>query len=817
VNTWARGATVQRERHASEHIPYTAHVAERVVSTANGGYLQVFRLGGASFESADDEQLNNWHERLNVLWRNLASPDLALWTHVIRRRERAQPVDRKRLAGFSPALADRYAERLAGETLMVNELYLALLLRPAAGVAVGLMSRALARASRHDASRDLARALDSCAKLAQTVCASLTRYDPEPLGVYRFGQTWCSSLLEYLALLINGEPRRVSLPRGPVSDVLATTRLLFGNEAIEYRMPTTTRVGAMLGIKDYPTPSVVGMYNRLLSAPFPLVLTHSFTFLSKASAQALLQRQFHRMANAGDFAVSQAVQLKEALDRLTSNEFVMGDHHFSLQVLADPAELGIDTDERRLASLNDAVALARGLLADTGMTVAREDLALEAAFWAQLPGNFALRPRRAPITSRNFAAMVPFHNFPMGRPVGNHWGDALTLLCTRARSPYYFSLHASDPTDPDGGSRKDTGHTFICGPTGSGKTVLVGFLVAMLERHGATQIIFDKDRGLEILVRALGGEYLALKQGEPTGFNPLQLPVTAGNVEFHKAWLRMLVRPAGGRPLTVREETDLEQALRGTLALVRPARRLSRLLEFLDPTDGEGSYARLARWCAVSHGDYAWVFDNADDSIVGRLEGRPIVGFDVSEFLDNELLRAPVTFYMFHLVRQLLDGRRLVCWMDEFWRLLADSAFETFAREGPKTWRKLNGVMCLATQSPSDVLQSAISRTIIEQTATKVFFPNPEASPAEYSDGFGLTEREFRLIKEQLEPGSRSFLVKQGHHSIVCRLDLQGFHGELSVISGRARHVALVGRLIEEHGPEPACWLPLFMSACQTE
>ena len=51
-----------------------------------GDYVQAFRLGGASFESADDEELNNWHERLNVLWRNIAGPNVALWTHVIRRR-----------------------------------------------------------------------------------------------------------------------------------------------------------------------------------------------------------------------------------------------------------------------------------------------------------------------------------------------------------------------------------------------------------------------------------------------------------------------------------------------------------------------------------------------------------------------------------------------------------------------------------------------------------------------------------------------------------------------------------------------------------
>jgi type IV secretion system protein VirB4 len=814
----ARSAALRRERAAAAHIPYAAHVAANVVTTLAGDYLQAFRLGGASFESADDEQLNNWHERLNVLWRNLASPEVSLWTHVIRRREHAVAALCPPPGGFAQKLAARYAARLADETLMVNELYLAVLLRPSAGLPAGLATRVLTRARPRSAQAELAAALDGCAKLGQTIRASLARYEPEMLGTYRHGDSWYSSLLEYLGVLINGESRRVPLPRGPLNEALATTRLLFGSEAIEYRLPVTTRVGAMLGIKEYPTPSLVGMYNRLLSAPFAHILTHSFTFLSKPAAQALLQRQFYRMANAGDFAVSQAVQLKEALDALTSNEFVMGDHHFSLQVIADVDEPGPGgSPSLRLQRLNDQVALARSLLADTGMSVAREDLALEAGFWAQLPGNFALRPRKAPITSRNFAAMVPFHNYPVGRASGNHWGEALTLLSTRAHSPYYFSLHASDPADPDGGSRKDTGHTFICGPTGSGKTVFIGFLIGMLEGHGATQVIFDKDRGLEILVRALGGEYLTLSTGVPTGFNPLQLAPTPAHVEFLRAWLRMLVRPAGTCALGAREDLDLEQALRGTLALEPAARRLSRLLEFLDPTDAEGLHARLARWCEVSHGDYAWVFDNSEDSVVPRLGTRAVVGFDVSEFLDHAPTRAPVTLYLFHLVRQLLDGRRLVCWMDEFWRLLADPAFESFAREGPKTWRKLNGVMCLATQSASDVLDSPISRTIIEQTPTKVFFPNAEASAEEYTQGFGLTEREFRLIKEQIEPGSRCFLVKQGHHSIVCRLDLKGFDAELAVISGRARHLARMQRLIDVHGDDPERWLPAFMSPAEAE
>jgi type IV secretion system protein VirB4 len=798
-----RAAAIRREMPASRHIPYTAHVAPEVIVTTQGGYLQTFRLSGASFESADDETLNNWHERLNVTWRNIASPNVALWAHLIRRRDTPHVIPAAG-TGFADHLAQRYQERLSGETLMVNELYLTLLYRPITGAAPTLLSRFMSKERAGQSGAEGADALEACAKLRQTVAASLARYEPELLKVYVLNDRRYSSLLEFLSLLLNGESQRVPLPRSPLNAVLATSRVLFGTETLEYRSATRTHFGAVLGIKEYPTPTVVGMYDGLLSAPFSYVLTQSFTFLNKATGQGLLQRQHARMANAGDFAVSQAEELIDALDALTSNDFCIGDHHFTLQVLSDPA----DPEDRRLARLSDHVALASAILADTGMTVAREDLALEAAFWAQLPGNFADRPRKAPITSRNFAAMVSFHNYPCGRATGNHWGDALSLLMTSSRSPYYFSLHATDPKDPDGGSRKDTGHTFVCGPTGSGKTVFVGFMLAMLSRQGVTQVVFDKDRGLEILVRALGGTYLPLKNGAPTGFNPLQLEATPANIEFLKIWLRSLVR--GPMSLTVREEGDLDHALRGTLALEPGARRLSRLIEFTDATRTDGIHARLARWCESLRGDYAWAFDNPADTFCSELAHSTLFGADVTEFLDNEITRSPVTLYLFHVVRTLLDGRRFVCWADEFSRLLADPAFEQFAKDGLKVWRKLNGVLCAATQSPSDALGSAISRTIIEQTPTKILFPNSDANASEYIDGFGLSEREFKLLKEQLEPGSRMFLVKQGHYSVVCQLDLKGFDAALAVISGRASSVERLYSIMDQVGTDPKNWLPLF-------
>jgi type IV secretion system protein VirB4 len=796
---------------ASVQIPYRAHVAPRVISTAGGDLLMAWRLGGIAFECADDGSINASHERLNAWLRSIATPELALWLHVVRRREtRLHAADSA--PGFAGTLLTKYRRRLEQETLWVNELYVTAVYRPLASQLAGAAHRLASRRDHEETGRARASALATAAKIGRQIEASLGAYDPVPLGCFdRAGRTY-STLLAFLAMLVNGVDDPVPVAHASLDSTLCTSRLIFGWETIEYRLPTSTRYGACLGIKEYPSPTIPGQLDRLLTVPFAFVLTQSFAFLSKATAMGLLSRQMHRMRNAADAAISQAAALKVALDQLAGNEFVMGDHHLVLQLLTQsrPAERVEADVPRAVSELEQAIAAARTIFGDAGIITAREDLALEAAFWSQLPGNFAARTRRAPITSRNLAGLAPMHNFPLGRASGNHWGDALAVLKTSAGSPYHFSLHASDARDPDGGSRRDTGHTFICGPTGSGKTVFLGFCLCLMRKHGATQVVFDKDHGLELLVRACGGRYLAFQRGAPTGCNPLELPSTLANRAFLRDWLRELIQSAV-RALSVREELELDQALDGVLQLEPSRRNLSRLLEFLDPTEPGGTYARLAPWCAATGGEFAAVFDSGRDAVVQLLAEAATLGFDMTDVIDDPSVRGPLTRYLFHLVETLLDGRRLVVWLDEFAKLLGDRGFSALAVDGTKTWRKRNGVIVFATQSASDVLTSPIARTLVEQTPTKIFFPNADAHRDDYIRGLGFTEREFALIRSELTPGSRRFLIKQGRDAVVAELDLKGFDGELKVISARANTVAEARQLIALHGEDPARWLAQFL------
>src|SRR5450631_4372291 len=116
-------AALWREQALADRVPYSAQLTEHVLRTTSTDYVQVFRLAGASFESADDEQLNNWHERLNVLWRNIARESIVLWTHVIRHRD-AVRLENRHGPGFAQDLKAKYLKRLGAETLMVNELYI---------------------------------------------------------------------------------------------------------------------------------------------------------------------------------------------------------------------------------------------------------------------------------------------------------------------------------------------------------------------------------------------------------------------------------------------------------------------------------------------------------------------------------------------------------------------------------------------------------------------------------------------------------------------------------------------------------------------
>lgn len=767
---------IKTELDADSYMPFVRHSDQHTIVNRDRSVFQMIQLEGISFRTADISSINTLHDRLGHALRNVADDRLMIYTHVIRSEDNDYLADT-----FETSLGrwidQKYKAKLDQRKLFRNDIFVTLHLQPR-GMSSAKFNSFFkrTRTSQVGAEAELVNELEE--KTTQ-LFRSLLKYNPKRLSIVENDKgILISEPASVLRRIINGRAEQVPVVMGSLGNAIYTDRVIFGREALEIRHADKSTFGAMFGIKEYPSRTRPNMFDDLLTAPFSFVLTQSFKCVSKQDALKQIGLKEGRMKNAGDPAISQTEKLTAAKDELASGEYFMGEHNLSFLLLADS-----------IAELKKRVSDAKTLLSDSGAVVAREDLGIEPQFWAQLPANHSKRARPALQTSRNFTALAPLHNYPTGRVDGNEWGPAVCKLQTNAGSPFYFNFHVGD-----------LAHTFICGPSGSGKTVLQTFLLSQLEKLNCKRVVFDKDRGVEIFVRASGGTYLDFKSGRSTGCSPfMALELNDGNKGFLVELVKSMLGHENG--FSAEDTLRIEAAVSRLASLPVHERTVSSLRDLLGFQGGANDIGnRLERWTKDNR--LGWVFDNPEDKI--SFEDK-LVGFDITEFLDVPEIRNPIMMYLIRRVEQLINGQRIAIFIDEFWKALSDPYFTSFIRDKLKVIRKQNGFIVAGTQSPSDVIKSEIARTIIEQCANQVWFSNENASKDELITHFSLSSREYSVVRNELPVGT--FLVKRGTNSVVCDLNLSGMKDVLTVLSGRTATNEIMYKLMAET-PDPADWLP---------
>ena len=807
ANKRIRGKTgVRDEMKMSKHIPYIRMVDHHTIKTREGALMQVMEVGGWPFETTDDDHLDALKQLKNVVLRGLASPTTAIYTHVIRRKTKVH-LDGEFEDDFSTGLNRKYRDILSSRTLYENVLYLTIIERPdfiqrsqkrfqkkeavkspptnANGFLSGLRRGKSAAPVKPDNENMIQEDDDAILLRTLNEKSALLVENLAAYGVRRLGRDvmeggFLSEPLSFLFELINGERRPVAMPWQSLADYLPANRIVFGRESMHVRgtHKSRERFSAIISIKEYAPETVAGMFDNLLSLPFEYIMTQSFAFEGRQKAIEKLDTTRRKYASAAD-SVTLEAQLADAKDQVQAGLIAFGRHHLTMQVISETAE-----------ELDDFVSKAITAFTNAGIIAVREDLNMEAAFWAQLPGNFPYIARGAGVSSINFAALSSLHNYPYGKETGNHWGDCVTTFETVAGTPYHFNFHVGD-----------LGNFTVIGPSGSGKTVLLGFLLSQAQKFEPRCIFFDKDRGAEIMIRAIGGSYGLIEPGTPTGFNPLQLPDNSENRAFVFDWIKSLI----GRQTTSAEDKILVKAIEENFAQEKHAQNMSVFQELVyGQSRDERLGADLEKW--HGKGEYAWLFDNEEDTL--DLTKR-IIAFDLTSILDAPIIRTPTLLYMFHRARMALDGTKSLIFIDEGWKALDDPVFANKIKDWLKTIRKQNGVIGFGSQSAGDAANSSIADSLIEQCPTQIFMPNPKARKDDYCGGFSLTDAEFRVVKES-PLGARHFLIKQGTASAVAKLDLGGLDDELAVLSGRTETVMLLQAIREEVGDDPADWLPVF-------
>ena len=757
-----------RESDAAGIAGLSEHLDDTTVLTRDLQVVKVFEVEGLDPHPASEEDVADRYRATADAIKALARDDLTLKVYFVKQRTQ---IDRGRVP-VVPALdmTERYHNALDRRGVFDLRLYVAIE-KCGRGIEGALLDKLRAPSGQRIAGRVEA-TKSELDEYGNRLAGALESFRLRPLGVEQRDGRACSEIARFFNYLLELRQRDIEIGESVLADRMGMARIAYPElDHIEFRLPSSVTLGAMLGVAEYPDMVDADALLRLLWVPSEFVACVGWRYVSREFALEQVRRQRRKLLASEDDSKSQVQEIASMLDDAVAGRTLLGRAWLSVLAIGRG-----DTAASSMASLNAGVGAVERALNRSGFTVAREDLAIACSHWAMFPGKWRFAPRVVTLTNRNFAALAGLHNAARG-PRTTPWGLPLAHLETPYQVPYRLSLHVGD-----------LANALITGPSGSGKTVLLGWIMAHAHAIGANVVLFDKDRGGHLAVAGIGKRYFTFRTGKPTGLNPL---TTTENPTFLRRLVEFLLRKSD---LTVGETAELERAVRAACSVAPERRRLRHIADALDP--GSDLFRGMRKW--VGDGEYAWVFDSPAKSF--GFDGTPgFYGFEISPFLADEELRMPVLHCLFDRIDALLGKAPTLLVIDEFWRVLADPLFAGYVRDRLATLRKRNAAVLLATQSLSDVIDSEISRTVVEQCPTKFFFGNRTARDEDYIQGFGLDARAVEIVRSL--PG-RSFLVQQGPQGCVCRLDLEGLEDVVRLFSGGDQTLRSFDRLL---AAEPGC------------
>lgn len=773
-----------------DFLPFACFYDSHTILTKNGEVMQTLKIVGFTHEQVTGRKIGLRAAIRQALQESFGDNSYAIWFHTIRRRKNLDPGG-SYPAGFSEYLNKRWGEANQWSEKFTNELYITIVKKGQTGKLEG--PKGFLRGLWPPLERDyrlsfLAQAFTELNDTVERMLETLTDFGAQRLGLVDTDGVIYAEALQFLGKIINLEERPRELPLRDLSEYLPDTTLRFDFNTIEVSGPRGNRYGALLTIKDYVDLSATAI-DRFLQLPQEFIITQTIDFINRKQALENFSKHKYYVDLSEDTEFAEMSGIDEIVGSNRGTSIDYGEHQISLFLVEDTFQKLEETLERTVQTLGHM-----------GLVPIREDIRLEETFWAQLPGNFEFLKRRNPINTTWVGGFASLHNFPAGRAVGNWWGPAATVFYTNAGTPYFFNFH-----DETG-----NGHTTIIGPFGSGKTVLLNFLISEARKFRSRLIVFDRDHASRIFINAIGGTYHTINAADSTlKLNPLLLEDTSENRDFLAVWLSALI--SGGEQVSPEELSVLRYAVEINYSIPAEHRNLSTLVYYLTQQGYTSTAQKLQRW--TSFGEYGRVFDNTEENI--GVDHIPILGFEMGLVARNIAVLGPTLLYLLHRINLSLDGYPTMIVLDEAWSLLDNHVFAPFVAPWLENLKKKNTMAILATESVDEASESRISSTIMDHIATQLYLPNPFAGEA-YQEVFRLSDEEYMMVTG-IQSEKRQFLLKNGQQSVVAVLNLFGMDDLLSVLSANETNIARMERLMAERGPAPEQWLPAFLEEIKQE
>lgn len=524
----------------------------------------------------------------------------------------------------------------------------------------------------------------------------------------------------------------------------------------------------VISVTSFPPVTHPGHFDILNRLGFEYRWSSRFHALSKMDANGKLEdirANFNQQAKSIFQYAVEAIRNQET-NQVNESMLHYADEAGAAQQLLETDAVGFGYYTMTLVILDKdpdmadkKAAFALKEIRNEGFTAQLETTNAIHAFFGSIPGMWQYNVRQYLMASLNFSHLAPTSAVWSGEKKNSHLkGPVLLHTVTTGSTPFRLSLHVGD-----------VGHTFVVGPTGSGKSVLLNMINMHFTKYpGARVFIFDVGASSRAITKALGGNfYNIMGDDNPLAFQPLSRIDEDVELIWANDWIINY--------LTM-EQVTVDPTVKATihealLSLREMEPSLRTLTSFQRLVQNRDIRQALSPLC--EGGTYGGLFDNSHDKFG---EGNWQV-FEMDEVMKMPAIVPSVLDFLFHRIEGQLreDGAPALIVLDECWLFFANPIFQNKIRKYFKDLRKKNTSIIFATQNLSDISASPeLANTVRENCPTQIYLPNPKANAEGIRQqyiNFGLNSRQIALLAELTQ--KKEYYVSSIKGNRVFNLALQ--------------------------------------------
>ncbi|CAN2325960.1 AAA+ ATPase domain-containing protein [Fusobacterium sp. oral taxon C10] len=521
-----------------------------------------------------------------------------------------------------------------------------------------------------------------------------------------------------------------------------------------------------ISIQGFPNYTVPGFFDVLNRLNIPYRWITRFLMLSKLEALSKMERKYKNIFSQrlslfqrvyaeltgekeensrklNEDALNKANEVRTQIALTTGDYVSQGFYTCTLIVDGD----SIDEVEERVDVISKTIN-------NMGFITIEESINSVEAFLGSIPGNITNNIRMPILNTITLSHLLPVSSVWGGDSWNKHLNaPPLIYTKTKGSTPFRFNIHI-----------EDIGHSAIVGPTGYGKSVLLGLIASSFMKYKDSRVyFFDKDASSRVLTYAIGGEFHDLGNDE-LSFQPLANIEIVEEKEWAYGWILEILEQENVKVSPTQKE-KIWKVLDNLAKTPIELRTISNF--YTSVNDREIKEALIPYKIGGALGKY---FDSDKDTLnFSRWQV-----FEMNQVINNKKGITPLLSYIFRRIENSLDGNPCIIILDECWMFFDNPIFAAKIREWLKVLRKKNCSVIFATQELGDILNSKLFTTVLDACQTKVFLPNPNAFADNYIpiyEKFGLNKTEIEIISKATK--KKEYYYKSTKGSRLFELDLK--------------------------------------------